>query len=97
MQRFEMIQTLLGQMLGQMLGQIDDIILLADDQRHITYLNDSAVKAFGYPREALIGKQTRVLYTSSDEFERQGKRRFRVDAQPAQEGRVIRNRRQDGT
>lgn len=49
MQRFEMIQTLLG----QMLGQIDDIIMLADDQRHITYMNDSAVKAFGYPREAL--------------------------------------------
>ncbi|MBE2168078.1 MULTISPECIES: diguanylate cyclase [unclassified Cobetia] len=93
MQRFEMIQTLLG----QMLGQIDDIILLADDQRHITYLNDSAVKAFGYPREALIGKQTRMLYASSDEFERQGQRRFRVDAQPAKEGRVIRYRRQDGT
>ena len=31
MQRFEMIQTLLG----QMLGQIDDIILLADDQYSI--------------------------------------------------------------
>ena len=93
MQRFEMIQTLLG----QMLGQIDDIILLADDQRHITYMNDSAVKAFGYPRDMLIGQQTRILYASNDEFERQGTRQFRTDALPPREGRVIRYRRQDGS
>ncbi len=93
MQSFEMIQKLLS----QMLGQIDDIILFADDQRRITYMNDSAVKAFGYPREELIGQQTRMLYATSDEFDRQGEKLFSKNAKPESEGRVIRYRRSNGT
>ena len=93
MQNFEMIQKLLS----QMLGQIDDIILFADYQRRITYMNDSAVKAFGFPREELIGQQTRLLYANSDEFVHQGEERFSKDAKPESEGKVIRYRRSNGT
>lgn len=93
MQSFEMIQG----SLRQMLGQIDDIILFGDAQRRITYMNDSAVKAFGYSREELIGEQTRILYATSDEFDRQGTSRFSGDAKPEHEGRVIRYRRKNGT
>ncbi|MFP3366963.1 PAS domain-containing protein, partial [Pseudoalteromonas sp. SIMBA_148] len=80
---------MIQKLLSQMLGQIDDIILFADDQRRITYMNDSAVKAFGYPREELIGQQTRLLYANSDEFDRQGERRFSKNANPESEGKVI--------
>ncbi|MGO2415397.1 MULTISPECIES: bifunctional diguanylate cyclase/phosphodiesterase [Cobetia] len=86
MPSFDMIQKLLG----QMLGQIDNIILMADAQRNITYMNASAEDAFGYSLEEVIGQPTQRLYLNADEFKRQGSLRFNEKGALNSEGTVIR-------
>lgn len=56
-------------MIDQLFSASIDSILIADANGIITQVNPAAEKMLGYPKEELIGKESRFLYAIDEEFE----------------------------
>lgn len=59
---------------------ISDSIVVADTNRKILMVNTAFHNQFGYSDDELIGRTTQLLYTSSNEYEEQGKLRYSKDS-----------------
>jgi two-component system, cell cycle sensor histidine kinase and response regulator CckA len=55
--------------LGSIAEQVSDSIIITDTSHHITYLNTSAEKLFGYQRNELLGKTPMMLNARPDNRE----------------------------
>ena len=57
----------------QLFNSIRDRILITDTDRNIIDCNQSFIKGFGYCKEEIIGRKTRFLYESEEEYLRMKK------------------------
>ena len=54
-------------------------IIIADENRKIFLVNPAATRIFGYAPDELIGKNSRVVYATDEDFERVASLRLNVD------------------
>ncbi|MBD3167592.1 transporter substrate-binding domain-containing protein, partial [bacterium] len=66
--------------LTQIFEAFPDSLVYTDTERRITRVNSAFVKEFGFQPGEVIGKQTKVFYARSDDFVRQGKTRYNLQA-----------------
>jgi len=55
---------------------VPDAMVIANEQREVAYCNPAIERVFGYTPEEVVGRSTRQLYASDEEFERLGRLRF---------------------
>jgi PAS domain S-box-containing protein len=80
-----------------MLNSISDGIIYADTQRRIILINPAITRIFGYSLPELKGKQTKILYANAEDYEQQGRKRYRTDADSNKELYEMQYRRKDQT
>ncbi|SMP66697.1 PAS domain S-box-containing protein [Neorhodopirellula lusitana] len=68
-------------MFQSVLRSVPDALMIEDLDRRITFCSPGVEKIFGYLPNELTGQHKALLYANSDEFERQGHQRFRIDAE----------------
>lgn len=59
---------------------IDDSLIITDKNRNIILCNKGALKNFKYSRKELIGKSAKLIYSTNEEFIKQGELRFNENA-----------------
>ncbi len=57
-------------------------ILIGDESRNIFVINPAATRIFGYVPGELVGKSSRILYATDEDYERVASLRLSVDAVP---------------
>ena len=75
---------------------VPDAMVLTDPTRKIIMCNPGLTRIFGHEPEEVLGKETAILYESREEFERQGRIRFNLNAQERLEPYVVNYRRKNG-
>lgn len=73
-----------------------DAIIFTDVERKVGLVNQAMATMFGYEPDELIGKQTVVLYASSEEYERQGKLRYSLGTKEKLQPYEVMYRRKNG-
>ncbi len=63
-------------LLRAVLEAVPDALIVADANRRITMVNPGVERIMGYSPEAILGRQTAVLYETMDEYEHYGRERF---------------------
>lgn len=76
---------------------IPDALMFSDTDRRITYCNPAVEQVFGYEPEELLGQSAAVLYEDRKDFDDQGRKRFRVDADEEKKPFEANWKRKDGT
>ena len=76
-------------------NDVPDAMLLANTQRAIVMCNPAFSRVFGYETTELIGKKTDILYESLEEFERQGRIRFSLEAEEKPKPYIINYKRKN--
>ena len=76
---------------------IPDAVAYTDVNRQIVATNPGLHAIFGFSEDELLGRMSKVLYASDDEFERQGQLRFHAGSQSQLKPYVVNYRRKDGT
>lgn len=74
-----------------------DVLVFADVERHIRSVNPAFIKEFGYQPDEVIGKKTRVLYESEDDYDQQGQQRYSPGATATDSMYEVSYRRKDGS
>ncbi len=82
--------------LEQIFEAMPEALVYADTNRKIIRVNSAFEKIYGYKREEVIGKKTKILYANPNEFVEQGEKRFNVDARNKMEPYGIDYRRKNG-
>ncbi len=80
-----------------MFNAMPDAVLFADPQRRVMMGNPALTQIFGYTPEELRGRTTEVLYADPEDYRRQGRQRYRADAEADNAPYPMRYRRKDGT
>jgi len=75
---------------------IPDGVVFADLERRLTKVNPGFTKLFGYEPEEVHGKRTRILYTSGEEFEKQGMVRYNPYARDMYHSYEVEYRKKNG-
>jgi PAS domain S-box-containing protein len=78
-------------------NSIADGIVFADLDRRIVMVNPAAGAMFGYAPEEMLGRTTAFLYASPEDYEEQGRQRYHMGSQPAQQTFEVKYRRRDGS
>jgi two-component system sensor histidine kinase/response regulator len=73
-----------------------DAIAFTDNERNIVLSNRAMEKTFGYTIDDLFGESASILYESKEEYERQGRIRFHMDAKKKAEPYEVNYRRKNG-
>ena len=79
-----------------MFNALSEAVIFADPHRRIQMVNPAALNLFGYQLSELIGEQTAILYASQAEYERQGRRRFNLNAMEQREPYEVNYRSSNG-
>ncbi len=75
---------------------IPDGVVFVDLNRQIVMCNPALTTIFGYTPEEIIGKHTKVLYASPEDYEVQGKLRFNLSAEEKVKPYEVSYRRKSG-
>lgn len=59
-----------------MFESIPDAVIYADPERKIRMVNKAAIQMFGFDESEMYGNQTKMLYTSQNDFKEQGVKRY---------------------
>ncbi len=59
---------------------VSDAVVFTDLDRRITLINAAFTDLFGYTHDEVRGRHTRIIYTSREAYEEQGRIRFNLDA-----------------
>ena len=93
----EELQKNLTTELEEILDALPDAVVYADTDRRIKKVNPSFTRIFGYCRDEILGKKTRILYRSDEEYREQGRKRYNPQASQMWEPYEIYHVRKDGT
>ncbi len=74
----------------------EEAVVVADTNRNIVYVNTASERLFGYPKGALLGKKTKILYADESDFSEQGQKRFNANSSIAAQNYREVYRRHDG-
>lgn len=74
-----------------------EAVVFADTDRRIRAMNPAALRLWGYTLDELEGKTTACLYADVADYERQGRERYHVGAQPESQDYELWYRRKDGS
>lgn len=77
-------------------NDIPDATVVANTDREIVLCNPALTNVFGYLPEDVLGLKTVVLYENPEEFERQGRLRFNLNAEEKLLPYVVNYRRKNG-
>ncbi len=66
-------------MLEAIFEHVPDAMMVMDADRRILMANRANKRIYGYDKEALVNKSTRLVYANEDEWERMGSLRFNAD------------------
>jgi len=80
-----------------MFDAMTDVIVFADSERKIIQTNPAFQKQFGYSFEEVKGQSTHILYAQSEQFKKQGKKRFNADVSKLSPLYEVEYRRKDGS
>ncbi|RUO44439.1 sensor domain-containing diguanylate cyclase [Aliidiomarina taiwanensis] len=83
-------------LLAEIFQSYEEAVVVADVNRRIVYVNSAVENLFGYNKEDLYGKETKVLYAEERDYAEQGNKRFNVDSRKGPENYRIVYRRADG-
>ena len=83
--------------LEEILNSLPDAVIYADTERRIKKVNPAFTKIFGYRPEEVLGKKTRILYRSDQEYKEQGRQRYNSRVSQKWEPYEIYHVRKDGT
>lgn len=82
--------------LTEVFDAFEEAVVATDTFRRIVYVNSEAESLFGYSKNELHGKETKILYADANDFSEQGIKRFNVNHKKAGENYRIQYRRSDG-
>jgi PAS domain S-box-containing protein len=80
-----------------MFRDLPDALLLVNPDRKVRMVNHAFSRLFGYADGELEGVSTIVLYSDREEYERQGRLRYHLNAGATLDAYTHRFRRKDGT
>ncbi|MCG2634951.1 MAG: diguanylate cyclase [Gammaproteobacteria bacterium] len=83
-------------LLAELFESLEEAVLVADRNRRLVYVNLAAERLFGYRKDELYGKETKVLYADEGDFSEQGRKRFNAASNIATENFRVVYRRSDG-
>jgi two-component system, cell cycle sensor histidine kinase and response regulator CckA len=92
----ERYQNITTEMEG-ILNSLPDAVIYADTERVIRKVNPAFTRIFGYQPGEVIGKSTRLIYRSEQEFQEQGRARYNKNASEMRSPYEIFYVRKDGT
>lgn len=75
--------------LPSLFKNVDTAVIVANLQREIVFLNEEAIKLFGYRIDELRGRTTKVLYANAADYLEQGKKRFNAESEPTSSRYVV--------
>ncbi|MBC8392303.1 MAG: PAS domain S-box protein [Deltaproteobacteria bacterium] len=78
-------------------NSISDAVIVGNTQRQVAAINPAFTKLWGYSIEELKGKTTEMLYENMDDYEEQGRNRYRVDGTVEHQIFEVNYRRKNGT
>ncbi len=90
------IDAVSADVLTEIFDHLSESVVVADTNRQIVYVNSAAEKLFGYTRQELYGKETKMLYARESDFSEQGEKRFNTASKINAENYRISYRRSDG-
>jgi PAS domain S-box-containing protein len=76
---------------------ISDVVLYSDTDRRLIHVNPATTKTFGYSNEEILGKDTKIFYTDTTDYERQGQRQFNKTSDIKSASYEMRYQRKDGS
>jgi len=82
--------------LTELFHSFEEAVMVADAQRCIVYMNDAAERLFGYTKDELYGKESKILYAEESEFSEQGRKRYNLTKRVSAESYRVAYRRSDG-
>ena len=80
-----------------MFNSIPDAVIFADTERRIVMNNPAVHTLFGYSDEELIGRTTEMLYADKQDFNDQGRHRYRTGSDTENAPYEVRYKHKDGT
>ncbi len=83
--------------LEEILDSLPDAVVYADTDRRIKKVNPSFTRIFGYNRDEILGKKTRIIYRNDEEYLEQGRKRYNPKAPQMWEPYEFYHVRKDGT
>ena len=75
---------------------IQDAIIMTNPEREIQWLNPGFERIFGYRLSEILGNKAEIIYESGEEYLRQGRQRFNVNANIRKEHYEVRYKRKNG-
>ena len=84
-------------LLSAMVDAVPEAMILADTNRRVVLVNPAVETLFGYTPEQILGRQTAILYSSLDSYERVGKENFDPAQNRERNEMIISCRRMDGS
>lgn len=82
--------------LEQIFEAMPEALVYADKNRKIIRVNSAFGKIYGYKREEVIGKKTKILYANPNEYYEQKEKRYNVNVRDKLEPYEINYRRKNG-
>jgi len=82
--------------LTELFHSFEEAVMVADTNRRIVYMNEAAESLFGYKKDELYGKESKVLYAEESEFSEQGRKRYNLTKRVSAESYRVTYRRSDG-
>ena len=83
--------------LGAIVDAVPEAMILADTNRRVVLVNPAVETLFGYTPDQILGRQTAILYSSLDSYERVGKENFDPAENRERNEMIISCRRADGS
>src|SRR5690554_3282691 len=90
------VDSLSSPLLAELFDRLSGAVVVADTNRRMVYVNAAAENLFGYDKDELYGRETKILYAIEEEFHEQGIKRFNPAIKSVAETYRLRYRRADG-
>lgn len=82
-------------LLTEVFDAFDEAVIVTDTLRRIVYVNSATESLFGYSKNELYGKETKMLYADESDFSELGQKRFNVANKTAGENYRVSYRHSD--